>query len=273
MGVYGAAGDAYRDTTKWLAAAVPVATLVGAGVTLGPKLVQSIQGAVSLRSWVGGHALVLLAGVVLAGGVTWILWTGAAVLSAGPALPVELVRDPDGVVGTAIGAGVALPYYDSAPSFVADLDAWLGEGGEEARGGGKAEGSEGSPLDRLGPAMVAISEWSALHTVETRFAAFRRAFAVSTVCIVGAVLLAAAQLPSGAAVSSPTAVVVEVGQPGADELWAATGCTDPMRSTYTAIGGTWDAPVLSVDGPGCRLGATWTPSRGAAGVRVATPGS
>ncbi|CCH75911.1 conserved membrane hypothetical protein [Nostocoides japonicum T1-X7] len=263
MSVYGGAGDAYRDTTKWMAASVPLATLVAAGVALGPRVVQSVQTASSVSGWVGGHWLVLLCGAAVVGAVAWVLATGARVLSAGPSLPVELVKDPDGAVGKAIGDGVALPYYGGAPSFYADLDAWL----EDIEAPDADPAMPDSRLDRLVPSLVAIGEWSALHEIEVAYKDFRRAFGLGVLCIVLAILVAPVQLPSGPAVTAPTPVTVEVGQAGADDLWSKTGCTDPMMSTFTAVAGTWDAPVLAVDGPDCPIGATWVPSRTDADVR------
>ena len=53
MFVYSAGADAFRDTTKWLVAFVPIAALGTAAVVLGPLLVRSPTGS-ALAFGVGG---------------------------------------------------------------------------------------------------------------------------------------------------------------------------------------------------------------------------
>lgn len=304
MSVYGAAGDAYRDTTKWMTATLPLATFVAAGVTIGPPLVRSIQTAPSAGAWLAGHWLVLVCLLLLVAGVGLVLRAGARVLSTGPNLPADLIKQGSGDAEAAIREGVALPYYADGPSFVRDLTGWIAamdatdvndEGARakvtanaavEASASAKrgrwcslsrdAVGSK--PTDgpdprqeRLIGALAAIGEWSALHKIQHAFRDFRRSFAGGVLAIVVALALAPVQLPSGPAVTAPIPVTVEVSDAGAADLWSVTECTDPMLSTYIAIGGTWDAPLLAVDGPGCRFGATWAPASSDAEVRPVAP--
>jgi hypothetical protein len=83
--------------------------------------------------------------------------------------------------------------------------------------------------------------------------------------------VAATQLGAGAG-AGPTLVQVDVNDAGEQSLRHTTGCTDASASTFYLAGGSWEAPRLLVDGPGCAFRAEWKPLADQVEVRpTATP--
>ena len=253
MSVYASGVAAYRDTTKWLAAFVPVTALVTAGVAVGPRVLRSLDAAGSVAGWLADYWLVPLCALALLGGIVAILWTGARVLSVEPErMDALLVGAAKGELAEAIGAGAALPYYLDKAAFDAELESWA-----TAVDAGGTLAADDPRITRLAPAVELIREWSVYHRIQAPYRLFRLAFVVGSVAITLAILVAPVQLGSATPITEPTQVVVRV----ADEerLAEVSGCSDARRSRFTAIAGTWERPVLAVDGPGCRFGASWAP--------------
>lgn len=254
MSVYSTAVTAYRDTTKWLAAFVPVVSLATAILVVGPRLVRTIQTAPSLASWFQDYWLTLICGVALFGGMAAILATGANVLSVEPADIADLATDSGpAALAQAIGSGVTAPEFFDKNQFdqaMAELQVKIDAGTITA---------DDPTLARLKPAVDALREWSVFSRIQHPFKIFRRTFVASAVLIAMAVVLAPAQLGSSGVIDKPTTVAVEVDSAGKQQLLDATGCSDPVSSTFFAVGGTWDHPELTVDGPGCKFASSWIP--------------
>ena len=258
MSVYSAGADAFRDTTKWLVAFVPIAALGTAAVVLGPLLVRSAQAAPSLSAWVGDNAWALGGvGAVLVG-VLVVVWFGAQVLSSQPKDFGALLKTNPTRLSEAFSAGVAAPYFLDDNGFknaLAKLDVkWH-------------QDSTTPPADaevsRAAAAVEALREWALQDELAAAFKRFRIFFAIGLVLIVAGVVVAAVTInEQGASIEMPTTVQVSVNQPGAADLLKKTGCTTPAKSQYVAVAGTWDAPVLQVDGPGCLFGNRWRPKSG-----------
>jgi hypothetical protein len=256
--VYSAGADAFRDTTKWLVAFVPVAALASAAVVLGPLLVRSAQAANSLSAWLFDNALALGGvGAVLVG-VVLVVWFGARVLSSQPKDFGALLKTDPKRLSEAFSAGVAAPYFLDDNGFnnaIANLeDKWHPD-------------SKTPPADaevsRAVAAVETLREWALQGELAAAFRWFRIFFAIGLVLIVGGVVVAAVTFnQQGASIEKPTTVQVSVNQPGAADLLKETGCTTPAKSQYVAVAGTWDAPVLQVDGPGCLFGNRWRPTSG-----------
>lgn len=261
MSVYSSGVDAYRDTTKWLSAFVPVASLITAGLVVGPEVVTTIERATSVEEWLTQNWLLLGCLVALFGGIAAILWSGAQVLSVEPKDLGDLWLTAEGrssgkslaKVITAIGNGAAAPYFYDVETIERSM-AQLAN----AFDNNKADEVE-TGLKRLEPAVVLVREWSVFSQSQQPFTRFRWVFVGSSIAIAIALCVAPTQLASSAKVDKPTPVEVEVDTAGGAELARATACSDPAGTIYTAIGGTWSQPQLAVDGPGCAFGATWWP--------------
>lgn len=264
MSVYSTGVDAYRDTTKWLAAFVPVVSLATAIVVAGPRLLRTIETAPSIGSWLENYWLTLICGVALFGGMAAILATGAKVLSVEPADIADLATAKGGKesLAKAIGSGVAAPDFFDKPDFdqaMAKLQVVAAAG----------DVPDNDPtMARLRPAIAALREWSVFSQMKGPFKRFRVTFILSAVAISAAVVLAPAQLGSSDAINKPTKVEVEVDAAGAKDLNERTGCSDPGATTFYAVGGTWDHPELRTDGPGCRFASTWLPNPAQLELRI-----
>lgn len=267
MSVYETGVAAYRDTTKWLVAFLPVTAVVGAALVSGRPLITSVRAAPSVGDWLAEHWLVLVCGIVVFTAIAVVLWAGARVLSVEPTDIGELSKPemaPE--LAKAIGAGVAAPEFFDKASFdtaMAELaNAWDTESGVP---------SDDPRLSRLRGPIEALRLWSLLQRVRTPYRDFRLVFVLSSIVITAAVIIMPAQLSQSAVVDKPTAVNVEVDTEGAADLEAVTGCIDPSRTTFTAVAGTWESPELATDGPECTFGATWRPSAAQFELRLAPP--
>lgn len=268
MSVYSTGVDAYRDTTKWLAAFVPIVALATATLVAGPRLVGTFETAPSLGSWFQDYWLILLCAVALFGGIAAILTTGARVLSVEPADIADLATDNGGpkALAGAIGSGVAAPEFFDKDSFdqaMAKLQA-AADAGDIA--------ADDPTMARLKPAIDALREWSVFSRIQGPFRTFRITFVISVVLIAAAVVIAPAQLGSSAAIDKPTKVDIHFDDQGRADLQAETGCSDPdsTSSAFYATGGTWDHPQLIAEGPGCRFADTWFPDPEHIEIRLPT---
>jgi hypothetical protein len=255
VSVYSGGVEAYRETTKWLTAFLPVTALVTAAVVAGPGLVRSVQVAPSPGAWVSDHWLVLVCAVALFAGIAAILACGARVLSVQPLELAYLDTDAatKAAVAEVLGAGAAIPEFFDKSSFDRAL------GTLAAAYDSPTAAVDEQLLDRLRTASETLREWSVHSRLEEPFRQFRRVFVGASVAIALAVVLGPVQLDDSASIREPVVVQVTTDAPGARDLEAETGCTAEEESTYLAVDGTWRRPHLAVDGPGCRFGAEWVP--------------
>lgn len=255
MPVYDGGVTAYRDTTKWLTAFVPLASLAAAATTVGPDLVRSVQQSTGIGDWYGRHGAAAWCLLAILLGIVSVLISGGRVLSISP---VDLGRlqseEFAGRRAKAIGEGVLAPEFFTDESFVSAManlaNAWDQPALTEA---------DKLNLTRLQGAVGNLRQWAIFDRVRTAFRRFVGVFAVATAAIVAGVVIAPSQLGSGPVIDKPTAVTVALDHQGRADLAAATQCTDPARTTFVAVDGTWRQPTLLVDGPGCRFAARWTP--------------
>ena len=258
MSVYSAGADAFRDTTKWLVAFVPIAALGTAAAVLGPLLVRSAQTARSLSAWAGDNAWALGGVAAVLVGVMVVVWFGARVLSTQPKDFGALLKTNPKRLSDAFSVGVAAPYFLDDNGFkdaLATLEAkWRPD---------STTPPTDAEVSRAAAAVEALREWALQDELAAAFRRFWKFFAIGLVLIVAGVVVAAVTIvkPS-ASIEKPTTVQVSVNQPGAADLLKKTGCTTPAMSQYVAVAGTWDAPVLQVDGPGCLFGNRWRPKSG-----------
>ena len=104
MSVYGSGAEAFRDTTKWLVAFVPIAAIVASGAVLGPRLVGAMRAADSISDLLAANGLPLL-GLVM---VVVVVSQGANVLSTQPKELGDLEAD---TLAAAFNDGVGAPYF------------------------------------------------------------------------------------------------------------------------------------------------------------------
>lgn len=264
MSVYGSAVDAYRDTTKWLTAFLPITALVSAGVLIGPRLARSAQSATSVWAWMADHGSIVLCLLAVLGSIAVILVAGTRVLSCAPS---DLAGTTDTQEGSqalteAIGAGAAAPAfftredYNTAMSELAH--AWDTQ----------SVVADDPRLVRLGAAVESLREWSLFHNMQRPFKQFQVAFVGATLVILLATAYVPFALGPSTSIEEPTTVTVQVSADGASDLERRTGCSSPTDTAYLAVGGTWEQPVLAVDGPGCDFGATWRPGNQHASLRL-----
>ena len=91
MSIYSTGAQALRDTTKWLVAFVPIATIVGAIAVFGPRLAGSVTTSGSLVEWGRDNLWPLLGVVAALAGVVVIVTFGSRVLSTQPKDFVKLL--------------------------------------------------------------------------------------------------------------------------------------------------------------------------------------
>ncbi|MGJ7440973.1 hypothetical protein [Aquipuribacter sp. MA13-6] len=265
MSVYSTAVDAYRDTTKWLVTFAPITAALTAATLVGPRLVRSAQAAPSAAAWGADNWGVLLAGVALLGAVAAVLASGARVLSVEPTDIATQAASRRGAsdLATAVGAGVTTPEFFTKESYVEAMTQQAHAWDQPTRVAADVE-----RLERLRTATEALRDWSLFNGIQKPFSDFRRVFVVSSAVLVAALVYIPFALGPSTPIGEPAEVAVSLSAAGAQDLRSTTGCTDPGSSEYLAVGGTWQQPVLAVDGPGCRFGATWQPTTDQAELRL-----
>jgi hypothetical protein len=277
MSIYESATTAIRDTVKWLTALLPTAAITATVVVVAPHLAASLHASSSTLDWLGRHGLLAALALAALGSITWLLVTSQRVLTVEPIDLADLQVKPDPScedapnpegnaredLAAALGAGVAMPYffdkasYDAALVEVASAD--LTDPLLEAR------------TTRLAAAGEAIRQWSVHDRIQGPFTTFKWAFVLACATVGVFLLVAATQLGAGAG-AGPTLVQVDVNDAGEQSLRHTTGCTDASVSTFYLAGGSWEAPRLLVDGPGCAFRAEWKPLADQVEVRpTATP--
>jgi len=112
MSVYESGVTAYRDTTKWLVAFVPLGSILAASVTVGPELLWSVEHARNFGDWLHDYWLAAICGLGLLAGIAAILYWGAKVLSVAPTDLGKLQSEEYAPkLATAVGAGVTAPEF------------------------------------------------------------------------------------------------------------------------------------------------------------------
>lgn len=260
MAIYDAGAASLRDTVKWMVAFVPIAGVIAPIAVLGPRLVDSATDHATWGNWWAANWGVAVGILAVAIGVGLIIWQGAAVLTTEPTDFTAFMAD-DARMALAFGMGVGSPQYATLGEFqnaLSSLSAGLPV--EEAAAVGATTAT----------ATATLREWVWFADVKHRFHLFTAAFAAGGLLIVTGVIVAASTIePASGSIEQPTTVIVEVSTSGSVALEADTGCTDPGKSTFTAVAGSWARPILAVDGAGCEFAARWQPSPSQAEIRPA----
>lgn len=257
MSIYKSGVDAYRDTTKWLAAFTPVTAIIAAAVVAGAPLANSLATSPDAGWWLLKHWLLLLCGVVILACIAAILWRAAIVLSAKPIEALTNLSGDDAklIVG-AFSSGVASPdFYDYA-SFELVSTTVLADLNKNPPDSDAVELN----LGRLRTTYEAVREWKLFVDTRGYFASFLwwTGACVLVLCVI--IPTALTQLDSGAAITEPAPATVAISKTGESAFHEETGCSDAAGATFYAVAGTWSSPVLAIAGPGCEFGARWTPS-------------
>lgn len=267
MGIYKSSVEAYRDTTKWLAALTPATTLLTVAVALGGPLSTSLAGSESVGDWIAREWGLAACGVAMLIAVGVVLGMASRVLSVEPTEVAEILKaikkeKASTSVEAAIGDGILAPDFYTESSFKklalslqADL-ATPGASGEDLD----------RDLDRLRATFETLREWKVFVTTRSRFRWFIFTVVVGTAVLGSALATAWTMVDTSAAITKPVEVSVEITPAGAASAQAATGCSDPVRSTAFANGGTWANPVLRLRGRDCDVHAEWRPTADEASV-------
>ena len=250
MSVYSTGAESYRDTTKWLLALVPLASLVAAAAVVGPRLVTGKTAAGSWIAWITTYWPALLGCVLVLVGIWLTVARGARVLSTEPKGYDKILGD-GARLSKAFAAGVGFPYFLTSEDFktaVQNLNA-------------AAPGDSNTSTERAVAASTQLLEWSFFDALRAEFGAFKIRFLLGIVLIAAGLASAIVAVNlAPAPIAQPTAVVVRLSSPGATALIRSTGCQAPSTTRFVAVSGTWSSPVLETEGPGCRVNAQWRPS-------------
>ena len=252
--VYQTGTENMRDVTKWLTALVPTAAVVGAAGLLAPRLAQSSYDYGTADAWLDDYGAIIAGTAAILVGVAATIGIGALVLATQPVGLNDLLTD-ERRLSKAFEVGVGVPYYIDSESFVAALrDLHLALMSNSPLADGVAQ--------RPVAAVDDLRAWALQRTTAKRFVIFLATFVLGLILMLGGFVVASSGLSaSGAAIDQPLEVRIDVSEAGAEALLVETGCEDAAESTVLAIGGTWDTPVLVIDGPGCDFGATWHPDQ------------
>lgn len=260
MSIYSTGAEAYRDTAKWLVAFVPVSTIVAGAVALGPRLLEDAAAAASPTAWAQTRVAVLVGVGLIVAGVGGVLWSGARLLRTQPVDFTALLKDSE-KLREAFQNGVGVPYFLDDASYLAALK-------KLAATWATGDAVLDAELERANASTEELRSWALQQQLRPAFRTFGWVFGLGVLLIVAGFLAVAAGLgPAPIRFGTPTVVVVELSDAGAVDLATATGCTNIAESTFLAVAGTWESPVLEVDGPDCEFGAQWRPSSGGAELR------
>ena len=265
MSVYSTGAEAYRDTTKWLIALVPLASLVAAAAVVGPRLVTGKTAAGSWSAWITTYWAALLGcGLVLVGiGLT--VASGAWVLSTEPKEVDKLLDDDQDRLSKAFSAGVGFPYFLTSEAFktaVLQMNA------------AKKPGDPPIPTERVAAASTQLLEWALFDALRAKSRPFTACFLAGIGLIAAGLVLAIIALNlAPAPITQPTAAIVRLSSSGTTALIRSTGCQAPSTTQFVAVSGTWSSPVLETEGPGCRINAQWRPSISQAQALPASAGN
>lgn len=126
MSIYDTGADAFRDTTKWLVAFVPIASIVAVTAAIGPRLAGDAAASESLGDWARANVLPLAGVAAVVAGVVLIVVFGANVLSTQPNDFTSMFTTDQQRLSDAFSAGVGAPFFLDDQAFklaLADLDA------------------------------------------------------------------------------------------------------------------------------------------------------
>lgn len=84
MSIYKSGVDAYRETTKWLVAFIPVTAITTTAVLLAAPLRAGALAASDPSTWMARHGSIVWCAIVVIAAIGAILWCAARVLSAAP---------------------------------------------------------------------------------------------------------------------------------------------------------------------------------------------
>lgn len=255
MSIYKSGVDAYRDTTKWLAAFTPATAIITATTVVGAPVGASLAAAPDPWAWVFRHGWLVWCGMAILAATFLILWFATKVLSAPPVEVADILARTGRAqtrIDTALGDGIIAPDFTSATDFDTAAQQMRGLTGDE--------------LVPLRTAFETLREWTLFTETRAWFNRFVLAVGVGVIVMCVAIATALTQIGTAAAITQPTAVTVQLSDAGRAALTTMTGCQGPSTSVFLAVAGTWDAPVLTVTGPGCRFGTRWAPTPGEAMV-------
>lgn len=261
MSVYSTGAEAYRDTTKWLIALVPLASLVAAAAVVGPRLVTGKTAAGSWSAWITTYWAALLGCILVLAGIWLTVKRGTRVLSTAPKEIDELLDDEERF-SDAFRGGAVFPYFLTSGAFkTAALQMNVP----------KKPGDPPIPTERVAAASTQLLEWALFDALRDEFGPFKRWFLWGLGLIAAGLVLAIVAVNlAPAPIAQPTAAVVELSSSGATALIRSTGCRAPSTTQFVAVSGTWSSPVLETEGPGCRINAQWRPSSSQAQVLPAS---
>ncbi|MEO7754257.1 MAG: hypothetical protein ABIS35_12675, partial [Terracoccus sp.] len=120
MSVYQTSVDAYRDTTKWLAALTPVTAVVSAVVVAGAPVGASLAAATDKGAWFGAHWPLVVSAAIILVSIGGVLFIAAQVLSREPVQVIALQTTDTGagqLLETAFSNGIASPDFLSEAEF------------------------------------------------------------------------------------------------------------------------------------------------------------
>lgn len=253
VSVYSTGAEAFRDTTKWLVAFVPIATIVATAGLLGPHLLSNAAASDSPWAWTREHVWPLVGIATVVAGVVLVVSFGAKVLTAQAKDVRRLLTKDEEKLSSAFSAGVGAPYFLDDRAFrnaVASLDERWSTGSQVSE----------SELTRVVAATDMLRGWALHDALASSFRRFQIWFGVGVALIVVGLISAAVVIaPTGAAIEQPTVVQVTLAESGAQDLRNKTGCQAPTETEFVAVAGTWGAPVLEADGLGCKFRARWRP--------------
>ncbi len=266
MTVYSTGVESYRDTTKWLLALVPLASLVAAASVVGPRLVMGKSAAGSWSAWATTFWPALLGCVLVLAGISLTVVRGARLLSAEPK-NFDKILGEEARLSTAFGAGVGFPYFLTSEDFktaVRDLNTVSPT--DQGAQAGRADANA-----RAVAASTQLLEWSFFDALRAEFGTFKLWFLSGVVLIAAGLTLFVISINLvAAAITQPTAALVRLSSSGVTDFSRTTGCRAPSTTKFVAVSGTWSSPVLETEGPGCRINVQWRPSLAQAQVLPAS---
>ncbi len=243
MSLYGSGGAAYRDATKWLIGFAPIASMIAVGgAVVAPLAQQNGTSSVDSALWLGvGIAFVLI-------GIALVLGAGSAVLLTHANDFSEISSKPS-QLDAAFAAGVGVPYYFASTKFIDEM--------QELASGTAAPDSDVAKraLHVTGP----LQEWALTQRLRSRWGYFVGFFVLGLSMTLGGLVLSALNIRDVPV--QPIRVELRGPIPSSGVASDRFDCRDPENAEFWLVAGTWDEPVLEVDGPGCS-GIRWTPRDG-----------
>lgn len=257
MSVYADGVAAYRDSTKWLVAFVPITTVATGLVATGAPSFGRIraQSETTLTHLVFAAILTTLA-------LSAVMLSGTRVLDAEPESLSSLQKPRNrATLAKAISDGVIAPHFFDAEAF------------QKAMAQAQVDLSKAPPpagladqLSSLGAAVESLREWSVFTRTRKLYRRFLGVFGVGVLLVIASMAYALAQMDTSPPLTEPTPVSVTVNESATKTFTSKTGCIQAGQSNFVAVRGTWVHPVLAVTGAGCRFGAEWQPTPGEARV-------